>query len=129
MDFVGRTAKAARIPFGSALLLSVYILTGGRSIARSLRVSPQSLIVMLIACALFSTILIALFGSWANSRPRAAALGFVVAAMVALVVHVTIMPERDIPPVSLGEVLAFMLTFGLLGAFVGSLYRQQRDGL
>jgi hypothetical protein len=125
-EFLSRATKAAKVPFGFALVFSVYAVTGGKSAAAKLNLSPYTVAGIYLAIAVFVTLLIVLFGSWANSRGRAAALGYVGAAILALILHLAIFPATDLETLTWRGVMVFMLIFGLLGAWVGFLYWEPR---
>jgi hypothetical protein len=120
-------ARAAKIPFGFAILFSVYGLTIGKTAAQTMGLSPYAIVATYLGIAVAVTVLIILFGTWATSRLRGAVLGYFAAALLSLVLYLTVFQATDLGVLTPLQVLASMLTFGFLGAWVGLLYWEPRD--
>ena len=124
---LGRAVRAAKIPFGFALVFSVYAVTGGKSAAEKMGLSPYAVVAIYVGIAVIVTLLIVLFGAWATSRARGAAVGYLGAALVALIFNFTLLPATDVGMLTFRQTIVYMLIFGLLGAWVGFLYWEPQD--
>lgn len=125
-EILNKAFRVGRIPFGFAVVLSVYALTGGRSAAQAMGLSPLVVVAAYVGLAVLVTVLILLFGTWATSRGRAAALGYLAAALLSLVLYLTVMRATDLGVLTPLQLIASMLTFGLLGAWAGFLFWEPR---
>ena len=114
--------QVGKVPFGFAAVFSVYALTGGKSAAEAMGLTPYTVVATYVGIALLVTGLIILFGTWATSRGRAAALGYLAAALLMLILYLTVFQATDLGVLTLRQLVGSMLTFGWLGAWVGFLY-------